>query len=207
MPPVPPDEYCLLWINLWPLCMTKGEWASWGQAIGTFVAVLATGVAAWWETHRRRVEAAQHFEAEVERAAELKKVEKANLMARLTITSLFAKLLSHYVKLLDEAEPGRSHRMREHYWPLRTMLGDANAIELREMSSSRAIGHLARVKGAIEQARVVLDAHGAEPPQPIEADLLKHASSQLSGLLLELQYMLDPDGMAQMTRDRVARGG
>lgn len=34
-------EYCLLWIQWWPLCMTKAEWASWFQAIVALVAVYA----------------------------------------------------------------------------------------------------------------------------------------------------------------------
>lgn len=36
-------EYCLLYINWWPICMTKGEWASWAQAIGV-VAALIVGI-------------------------------------------------------------------------------------------------------------------------------------------------------------------
>lgn len=34
----PAQEYCFLWINWWPMCMTKGEWSGWAQA----VAVIAT---------------------------------------------------------------------------------------------------------------------------------------------------------------------
>lgn len=34
----PPQEYCFLWIDWWPMCMTKSEWSGWMQAIG----VLAT---------------------------------------------------------------------------------------------------------------------------------------------------------------------
>ncbi|HEU4457769.1 MAG TPA: hypothetical protein VFR90_01440 [Methylibium sp.] len=36
-----PPEYCLLWINWWPLCMTKAEWSGWVQAIGSIAAILA----------------------------------------------------------------------------------------------------------------------------------------------------------------------
>jgi len=32
-------EYCLLWINWWPLCMTKTEWSGWVQAIGSIAAL------------------------------------------------------------------------------------------------------------------------------------------------------------------------
>ena len=36
----PVQEYCFLWIDWWPLCMTKAEWSGWMQALGTFVAIL-----------------------------------------------------------------------------------------------------------------------------------------------------------------------
>lgn len=39
---MPTPEYCLLWIDWWPLCMTKSEWSGWAQAIG---AVLALAIA------------------------------------------------------------------------------------------------------------------------------------------------------------------
>ena len=39
MPPAPP-EYCLLWIDHWSLCMQKGEWSGWVQAIGSILAIL-----------------------------------------------------------------------------------------------------------------------------------------------------------------------
>ncbi len=38
--PAAPD-YCLFWINWWPLCMPKAEWASWVQAVGSIVAICA----------------------------------------------------------------------------------------------------------------------------------------------------------------------
>lgn len=36
----PAQEYCLFWWDWWPMCMTKGEWSGWMQAIGTFAAIL-----------------------------------------------------------------------------------------------------------------------------------------------------------------------
>jgi len=37
-------EYCFLFINWWPFCMQKSEWASWVQALG---AIAAIGIAIW----------------------------------------------------------------------------------------------------------------------------------------------------------------
>lgn len=37
-------EYCLLYTKLWWLCLSKAEWASWVQAVGS---LFALGVAVW----------------------------------------------------------------------------------------------------------------------------------------------------------------
>jgi hypothetical protein len=51
-----PPEFCLFFVNWWPMCMAKGEWASWAQAIGS---VAAIGVAIWvpWNLQRREARA------------------------------------------------------------------------------------------------------------------------------------------------------
>lgn len=36
---MPTPEYCLLWIDWWPLCMTKSEWSGWAQAVGAIIAL------------------------------------------------------------------------------------------------------------------------------------------------------------------------
>lgn len=47
----PPQEYCLFWIDWWPFCMTKAEWASWVQALG---AIAAIGGAAFIASRQER---------------------------------------------------------------------------------------------------------------------------------------------------------
>lgn len=49
----PPQEYCLLWIDWWPMCMTKTEWSGWMQAIGS---ILALGIAIWipWSERKHK---------------------------------------------------------------------------------------------------------------------------------------------------------
>lgn len=37
--PAPTPEFCFLWIDWWPLCMTKAEWSGWAQAIGAMLAL------------------------------------------------------------------------------------------------------------------------------------------------------------------------
>lgn len=50
----PAQEYCFLWIDWWPMCMTKSEWSGWAQAIGTFAAIVfALAVPYFQNTYRR----------------------------------------------------------------------------------------------------------------------------------------------------------
>lgn len=65
------QEYCLLFIDWWPICMTKSEWAGWMQA---FFSVLAIAAAAWIATFqasraRQEVAAREAKEALAKRAA------------------------------------------------------------------------------------------------------------------------------------------
>lgn len=46
-------EFCLLGIDWWPICMQKGEWASWAQAVFSVLAIAA----AIWIGHRTDVKA------------------------------------------------------------------------------------------------------------------------------------------------------
>jgi hypothetical protein len=49
--PIPPGEYCFLWIDHWSTCMPRVEWSAWTQAIGAIVAlIVAVGIA--WEQAR-----------------------------------------------------------------------------------------------------------------------------------------------------------
>lgn len=65
---MPTPEYCLLWIDWWPLCMTKGEWSGWMQAIGAAIAILAAAaIAAYQAGHARKLEDEKRTAAEIQR--------------------------------------------------------------------------------------------------------------------------------------------
>lgn len=55
----PAQEYCLFWWDWWPMCMTKGEWSGWMQAIGSIVTV---GLAVYVPYAERRRERRQDIE-------------------------------------------------------------------------------------------------------------------------------------------------
>ncbi len=44
----PPPDYCLLWMGYWWSCMSKTEWSGWVQAVGSILAILATGWGVWF---------------------------------------------------------------------------------------------------------------------------------------------------------------
>lgn len=53
------QEYCLLfvdrwawWHDHWAMCMTRGEWASWVQGIGTIIAVVASAWVVRWQVRQ-----------------------------------------------------------------------------------------------------------------------------------------------------------
>ena len=43
---MPVQEYCFLWIDWWPMCMTKAEWSGWMQAIGSVLAIFGAFIIA-----------------------------------------------------------------------------------------------------------------------------------------------------------------
>jgi len=50
---MPTPEYCFLWINWWPLCMTKAEWSGWAQVLGAVGAIVGAWAIAHTEARRR----------------------------------------------------------------------------------------------------------------------------------------------------------
>lgn len=59
-PAEPAAEYCLFWIQGWPVCMTKAEWSGWAQAIGSIVGL---GIAIWAANRATRAARQLHLEA------------------------------------------------------------------------------------------------------------------------------------------------
>ena len=48
------QDYCFLWINHWSTCMTKSEWSSWIQAIGSISAILLSVIIVKWQDNKSR---------------------------------------------------------------------------------------------------------------------------------------------------------
>lgn len=53
----PAQEYCLFYWNVWPMCMTKAEWAGWMQAIGVLATIfsLTLGIISEKKKYREEV--------------------------------------------------------------------------------------------------------------------------------------------------------
>ena len=83
---MPATEYCLFWIDWWPLCMTKAEWSGWMQAIGAVVAILASAGFVRWQHELERGR-----QREVD--AELRQRQHSALVALARATVAHAKWL------------------------------------------------------------------------------------------------------------------
>lgn len=64
-------EYCLLWIDWWPMCMDKAQWAAWVQAGGAILAIIATGAIAYVQNHQQRRSFEQQAAVDKKRADDL----------------------------------------------------------------------------------------------------------------------------------------
>lgn len=64
MDPAALPEYCLFWFQ--SMCMPRTDWASWTQAGGSILAILATGFFVWWQ-NRLQVQAQRHRDNRAER--------------------------------------------------------------------------------------------------------------------------------------------
>ncbi len=80
------QEYCFLWIDWWPMCMTKAEWSGWMQAIFSVLAILAAAFLTWWQLDvTRKAADLERMSKDLElSSAALRICARANRMARST---------------------------------------------------------------------------------------------------------------------------
>lgn len=113
---MPTSEYCLLWIDWWPLCMTKGEWSGWMQAVGSVLAIIFGALAVWWQVRKQR----QQVDEQLIEAA--KKIVNAAFWFRMSLIELRVAL--------REKWSYRGAHERAGYW-----LGQLSALQLLEFPS------------------------------------------------------------------------
>lgn len=58
----PAQEYCFLWIDWWPMCMTKAEWSGWVQAVGSIAAIGASVSITRWLNGKEKRESTERAE-------------------------------------------------------------------------------------------------------------------------------------------------
>jgi hypothetical protein len=75
-------EYCLLWVPHWSMCMTKSEWATWVQGVGTVAAIAVSAGFVLWQ-HRN----------------DKKKKEAAEISSDLQKIELMRSSLNHFYHL------------------------------------------------------------------------------------------------------------
>ncbi|QOF80314.1 hypothetical protein [Variovorax sp. 38R] len=83
---MPAPEYCFLWIDWWPLCMTKAEWSGWMQAIFSVAAIAAAGAFAMLP-----IRAARQDQLDARRDSMLSLVSVVATLARLLSLEIEAR--------------------------------------------------------------------------------------------------------------------
>jgi hypothetical protein len=140
------DEYCLFWINWWATCLTKSEWSSWVQALGTILALVVAGLLAWWEVHRRRIE-------------EGVRVGDA-LMARVAILDVLLTQLTVFLRTLREHGDAAAPSRYGAYRGLVNILEEARKIELREMPTHASVLALTNARSVVALMSETFDHSG-----------------------------------------------
>lgn len=141
---MPTPEYCLLWIDWWPFCMSKAEWSGWVQAIGSIGAIVFAGWVARRQVHATVV------------AAKIAKFESAMVMEA-TIGALANHVLGevHTLALMFESvnfarDFGRNHSAESLFAEAEASL---QSIPMQQLPSPAAVNRLVGLLKCIKTAR------------------------------------------------------
>lgn len=100
-------EYCLFWSQWWPLCMSRSDWASWTQGIGTVLAVVAAVLVARQQSRQQRED---RIAMNADRIAE--RFAPAMTLATEAVREL--RELAELRKLEDSTAAGARYRQADH---------------------------------------------------------------------------------------------
>lgn len=104
-----PPEYCLLWIDWWPLCMTKAEWSGWCQ-----VAVSALALVAGFMWVRQQHALGREARRDDDQKAELKEFDRLIDAIAEPVRLLEAGIMRWRTgQPLDREDYARTHRALE----------------------------------------------------------------------------------------------
>jgi hypothetical protein len=110
----PPDEYCFLFIQWWPLCMTKGEWSGWVQAVGAVVAIGVAFFVAQIQTRATRRESLRKTaEQRLETAKTLDLLAGATSSSINTASAFLATRQHIYTVATTDRMPSRMLALRQ----------------------------------------------------------------------------------------------
>lgn len=153
-------EFCLLWIDHWSTCMTKGEWSGWLQAFFSIVAIVFAAVLS------RRQSASQH-------ATTMQAIEAQHVYSRAAAATAALALVGSALVSLRQIAKTLSDRsaVHERVATLRPLFDEhlghitsaIDALGLKELPVD-AVGPMALVSRQLWDVRSVLlfvvDHHG-----------------------------------------------
>ena len=122
-------EFCLFFVDWWPLCMTKAEWSGWVQAIGSVAAILASAAIVLIQHRHATLEAQK---ADFQRAS-------SNLQSLLHLLSdALRQLTAVQADLLGVQQP--NHDLFEAATNAFSLLRDSNPAEVPPQHRSAFLG-------------------------------------------------------------------
>lgn len=141
-------EYCFLWIDWWPLCMTKAEWSGWMQAIFSVAAIFAAGAFAMLPIRAARQDQLR--------------AGRESMVSLVTVVATLARLLSLEVaSRAQHLDNGMSDAARDAFLagdPFVDIFAAAYAIPLHEQPEAAQVRLVFALRKLVSNAR---DTHSA----------------------------------------------
>lgn len=186
-PPTTP-EYCLLWVDWWPLCMSKTEWSGWMQALGSIAAILIA-----WRSVRSQIQHAQEG-----RRKDREDREKAVLRLVAGLAGDATRALRHIAQLCNERwlNGGRLRLGSERLDEVREAIRSVPVVDLPEdalthfFAIRRVLAYSARSIRLLNSADEVSEARAASAAD--YAAQVGNARRQIRRILRELESAAKP---------------
>lgn len=165
-----PVEYCLFFVNHWTTCMQKTEWASWVQAIGAILAILAAVCLVAWE----------RSDAYWQRRAAAQAVGSGMLVEVNQVLGLLAACANEFETALFDNSLAQSIQKHRELIAVLTLPQDSEVLVLAGALPKTAV-HVVRGRNLIRQAKNAMDL-------AVQGGFVLDRSSRTEGMLKLLRF-------------------
>lgn len=155
-------EYCFLWIDWWPMCMTKAEWSGWMQVIGAFIAIM-------WASKIAAVTFERERQAAARDAGRKRKSEITNIAVVLEKgMEIFERVDRHCNPPMSRSE-GKAYAMLQYrvgdrgpfaqadLFAVQVLIDSLRSAKAEMLHSSELSSHLINAMFALDRLRILLE--------------------------------------------------